>query len=89
MPPPRFDRAALLEALRGYFRARTIQANWDAIEKTGDGLLVTSLSMVCPFAVAEKQALLEAATPDDRAAMLLSLLDMGARAPDIPGERPN
>ena len=88
-PPPCFDRAAMLGALRSYFRARSIQANWDAIEKTDDALLVTSLSMVCPFAVAEKQALLEAPTPDDRAAMLLSLLDMGARAPDTPSERPN
>ena len=89
LPPPCVDRAALLGALRGYFRARGIQANWDAIGKTEDSLLVTSLSMVCPFAVAEKQALLEAPTPDNRAAMLLSLLDMGARAPDTPGERPN
>lgn len=89
VPAPSFDRAALLAALRGYFRARGIQANWDALEKAGDGMLVTSLSMVCPFAVAEKQALLEAPTPDDRAALLLSLLDMGARAPDTPGERPN
>ena len=86
---PRVDRAAMLGALRGFFRARGIQANWDAIEKTDDALLVTSLSMVCPFAIAEKQALLEAETADERAAMLTSLLQMGARAPDLPTERPN
>jgi len=89
MAPPRFDRAQMLAALRGFFRARGIQANWEAIEKTSDSLLVTSLAMVCPFAIAEKQALLEAATPCDRAAMLISLLEMGARAPDMPTERPN
>lgn len=86
---PKLDRAALLAALRAYFRTRGIQANWDAIEKTDDALLVISLCMVCPFAVPEKQALLEAATPDARAAMLVSLLEMGARAPDPPTERPN
>jgi Lon protease-like protein len=34
--------------------------------------------MVCPFEPAEKQALLEAVTDSDRAAILLTLLEMGA-----------
>jgi hypothetical protein len=86
---PQLDRAMLVGALRGYFRARGIQANWEAVEKTDDALLVTSLAMVCPFSAPEKQALLEAPTPDARAAMLASLLEMGARAPDLPTDRPN
>jgi Lon protease-like protein len=32
--------------------------------------------MVCPFASAEKQALLEAPTVADRAAMLIALIEM-------------
>jgi len=81
---PALDRAALLGALRPYFRAQGIEANWEAIEQTGDALLVTTLCMVCPFEVREKQALLEAAGPDDRAAMLLALMRMGSHgmAPD-------
>jgi hypothetical protein len=72
------DRAALLAALRPFFRARGIEANWEAVEQTSDEMLVLTLCMVCPFEVPEKQALLEAATPADRAAMLIALLQMGA-----------
>ncbi|MBL6081514.1 LON peptidase substrate-binding domain-containing protein [Belnapia sp. T18] len=76
--PLALDRAALLAALRPFFKARGIDANWEAVEQTEDGELVTTLAMICPFEVPEKQALLEAATPADRAAMLIALLQMGA-----------
>ena len=79
-PPPVLDRAALLGALRPYFRARGIEANWEAIEGTGDATLVTTLSMLCPFDVREKQALLEAPGVEDRARMLIALLQMNAHA---------
>jgi Lon protease-like protein len=39
-----------------------------------------TLGMVCPFEPAEKQALLEATTPDDRARALLALLQIEAHA---------
>ncbi|MBL6456070.1 LON peptidase substrate-binding domain-containing protein [Belnapia sp. T6] len=87
------DRPALLGALRPFFKARGIEANWDAIEQTSDRMLVLTLAMVCPFEVPEKQALLEAATPSDRAAMLIALLQMGvhgtASADAPPGRRPS
>ena len=47
----RSTATALLAALRPYFRARGIEANWDAVEQTGDAMLVTTLCMVCPFDV--------------------------------------
>ena len=71
-------RDALLVALRAYFQARGFEANWDAIEQMPDDMLVVTLAMVCPFEPAEKQALLEAATPAERAHALLTLLTMGA-----------
>ena len=71
-------RDALLVALRAYFQARGFEANWDAIEQMPDDMLVVTLAMVCPFEPAEKQALLEAATPAERAHALLALLTMGA-----------
>jgi len=77
-PAPRFDRAALLDALRAYFRTRGIEANWDAVEQTGDAMLVTTLCMVCPFDVREKQALLEAPCTVERAGMLIALMQMGS-----------
>ena len=78
--PPPLDRPALLGALKPYFQARGIEANWDAVEQTPDALLVTMLSMVCPFDPPEKQALLEAAEGPERAEMLVALLRMGAAA---------
>ena len=78
--PPPLDRPALLGALKPYFLARGIEANWDAVEQTPDALLVTMLAMVCPFDPPEKQALLEAAEGSERAEMLVALLRMGAAA---------
>jgi hypothetical protein len=80
-------RDTVLAALRGYFAHRGFDANWDAIRRLPDDMLVITLSMVCPFEPAEKQALLEAPTDADRAATLLALLQMGAMAPDSPGGR--
>jgi len=88
----RLDRPALLAALRGYFTRRGIDSNWDAINQMPDHTLVVTLSMVCPFDPAEKQALLEAATVAERAQTLLALLQMETHAmphaaPDRPAGR--
>jgi Lon protease-like protein len=80
-------RDAVLAALRGYFTHRGFEANWDAIRRLPDDMLVITLSMVCPFEPAEKQALLETPSDAERAATLLALLQMGAMAPDSPGGR--
>jgi hypothetical protein len=81
-----FDRHDLLESLKGYFTRRGFDANWDAIEQMEDEALVVTLAMVCPFEPAEKQALLEADTPADRAQTLLALLAIDAHSPDV-GQR--
>ena len=79
-------RDTLLDALRAYFRARGIDANWEAIKEMTDPALVTTLAMVCPFEPPEKQALLEAPGAADRASTLLTLLRMGAHGTE-PGTR--
>jgi Lon protease-like protein len=71
-------REAILAALRPYFAAKGIEANWSAIEEMAGPALVTTLAMVCPFAVPEKQALLEAPTLTERADTLIALLQMAA-----------
>jgi uncharacterized protein len=84
-PEPRaitVEREALICALRSYFARRGFEANWDAIRRIPDDMLVITLAMICPFEPAEKQALLEADTEADRAVALLALLQMGAVAPD-------
>jgi uncharacterized protein len=86
--PTDLGRDALLTALRGYFARRNFEANWDAIRRMPDDALVTTLSMICPFEPAEKQALLEASTDSDRAGTLLALLQMGAAETGLPPGRP-
>lgn len=83
---PALDRERLERTLRAYFRAKGIDANWQAVKETPDAALVTTLCMICPFDPREKQALLEAATLDERAAMLLTLIEMGAHGG--PGHEP-
>ncbi|MCW8088010.1 LON peptidase substrate-binding domain-containing protein [Sabulicella glaciei] len=73
LPVPRND---IMTALRPYFAGRGMEVNWEAIEALSDAALVTTLCMVCPFSVAEKQALLEADTLPERAGTLATLLRM-------------
>jgi uncharacterized protein len=80
-------RETLMTTLRGYFSHRGFEANWDAIKRLPDDMLVVTLAMVCPFEPAEKQALLEAQGDAERASTLLTLLQMGAVARDSPGGR--
>jgi Lon protease-like protein len=79
------DRARLTGALKRYFKAQSIDPNWSAIEKMDDRDLVTFLAMGCPFGASEKQALLEAAGPEECSRVLLALLEI-AGDPDIGGE---
>lgn len=78
---PGFDRERLIRGLKSYFAQRQIQADFEAIEKAPGEYLVTSLAMACPFAPSEKQALLEAANPDERAQLLTTLVEMAAIEP--------
>lgn len=74
-----YDRDRLIAAAAGFFDARGLDADWSSIEDAPDTLLVTSLAMVCPFDLREKQALLECDGPAARAALLTDLLEMSAR----------
>jgi len=72
------NRPHLLTALRRYFAHAGVEANWDAIDNMPDHALVTTLCMACPFDPEEKQALLEARDPTQRAKALLALLEINA-----------
>jgi len=71
-------RAAIIEALTIYGNAHGMQVNADQAAKFSDLELVNLLGVSLPFHPAEKQALLEAATLQDREKMLLDLLKLGA-----------
>ena len=81
------DRDRLLEVLDTYFAANGIEGDWDAIEKTEDESLVTSLAMICPFAAPEKQALLEAMTLPERVETMTTILEMASHESDGEGAR--
>ena len=70
------DRARLTEALRRFFKVHGLSADWDAIKRTPDERLVTSLSMICPFGPSEKQALLEAPNLVERGRVMIALIEM-------------
>jgi uncharacterized protein len=80
-----FPRERLLSALKDYLSRRDMKADWKSVMTAPAESLVNALAMMCPFEPAEKQALLEAPDDTDRAAALLTLLQMGALAPDTQG----
>jgi hypothetical protein len=77
--PPDEDvpRERLLAALKSYLNTRDMQADWKSVMTAPAEALINALAMMCPFAPAEKQALLEAQSFQDRATTLLALLEMG------------
>ncbi len=74
------EREPLLEALRLYFSAHSLESDWSAIEDADDEPLVTSLAMVCPLEPSEKQMLLEAGTLRERAETLRAILELSVHA---------
>ena len=75
-PDPIIDREELVANLRAYFDARGLEANWRAIDRSGNEELVNSLAMVCPFDATEKQALLEARDLRERSRLVIALMNM-------------
>lgn len=70
------DRDAVLTALRAFSEVHGIDIDWTSIDEAANEALVNALSMMAPFGVAEKQALLEAADLKARAEMLVALTEM-------------
>jgi len=69
-----FDKEDFLALLRRYFEVQNLSSDWDSMREAEPEMLVNSLSMMCPFAAEEKQALLEAPQLSDRADTLRALL---------------
>jgi hypothetical protein len=82
----RYDRKRLEKAARHYFVRQSMSLDAGAIDKLDDVALVTALSMLCPFASLEKQALLEAPDHKARAELLTGLIEMAALGGDAGDE---
>ncbi len=70
------DRNHLLDVLKVYLSLRQLETDWESVKQAPGETLVNSLSAICPFDPQEKQALLEASTLDERAEILITLLEM-------------
>ena len=85
---PSVDRTRLIGALRAFFADQPVRIDWSAIEQTADDRLIVSLAMNCPFEAAEKQILLEAPSPSERARVMIALLESAALTRDDGGAAP-
>ena len=73
-------REHLIDVLRNYFNLKGYTVDWDHIQNCGDERLVSTLSMICPFEVSEKQALLESVDLESRAELLIAILEMASHS---------
>lgn len=77
---PDFDRESFLETLRRFFSVAQLSSDWDTLREADPEMLVNSLAMLCPFEVEEKQALLEAASLEERRETLAALMQFAIAA---------
>ena len=75
-PPPLCMtlRAEVEREARRLGDAMRLSVDWEAVRRLDDEMLVNAIAQVAPFDVGAKQALLEAATLDDRADLLVQLM---------------
>ena len=72
----KIKRDGFFKILKSYFDIKGLYADWKTIETCEDEKLITTLAMLCPFSDAEKQALLEANTLNERAKLMNIILEM-------------
>lgn len=77
---PDFERDGFMDLLARFFEAQSLATDWDTLKEAEDELLINSLSMLCPFEVEDKQALLEAPTLDTRRETLVTLIEFALRS---------
>lgn len=75
------DRAALFRLMARYFAALSPMTDWESLKDAEDELLINALSMLCPFAPEERQALLEAPSLTTRRETLSTLMEFALRGP--------
>jgi uncharacterized protein len=78
--PPTLEagvRDRLVDALEDYLERNSFQADITAAEDAPMEELINAVCLACPFTLAEKQALLEAATLAERGETLIQLLAWG------------
>lgn len=69
-----FEKHEFMDLLRRYFEQAGLSSDWDSMREAEPEMLINSLSMMCPFSVEEKQALLETPQLSDRLETLRALM---------------
>jgi uncharacterized protein len=82
------DRKSVLRALTSFLKANNLKTDWEGIENAPNEALVNALSMMSPYGVSEKQALLEAPDLKSRAEMLVALTEIELAKRNTDGETP-
>ncbi|WP_353185519.1 LON peptidase substrate-binding domain-containing protein [Bosea sp. (in: a-proteobacteria)] len=70
------DRDGLLRALRDFAKVNDLKIDWKGVTEAPNEALVNALAMMCPFGPREKQALLEAESLRERAAVLVAITEI-------------
>ncbi len=74
-----FKRERFLDLLSRFFASQSLSTDWDSLKEAEDELLINSHSMLCPFEVEDKQALLEAPSLSTRRETLVTLIEFALR----------
>jgi len=82
------DRVSVLKALKDFAEANSVPVDWDSVKDAPNEALVNALSMMSPFGVREKQALLEADDLRARGEMLVAITEMELAKAAGGGEAP-
>jgi Lon protease-like protein len=72
------DRTMFFDVLQAYLDKRGLDIDWEAAKAAPPDALINSLAIGLPFEAAEKQALLEAYSLEDRRDTLIALLEIDA-----------
>lgn len=70
------DREKLRHLARAYFAQQELHIDCQQLEGASDAKIINALSMICPFDALDKQALLEAPDPQNRAKMFMAMLEI-------------
>lgn len=73
------ERAALEQESRRFAQAQGYAVDWNAVAQLDDEALVNGIAQIAPFDAAAKQALLEAASLNDRAELIIQLMQFFIR----------
>lgn len=82
------DRKGVLAALTQFIEANNLEFDWDGVNEAPNEALVNALSMMSPYGIKEKQALLEAKSLKDRAEVLIAVTEYELARKNAGADRP-